>query len=84
MVRRMTSRPASIVGLTERGVVRVGAWADLVLLDPTRVADRATWDEPRQPADGIEAVLVNGVPVVEGGRYAGGLAGRVLRAASGG
>jgi N-acyl-D-aspartate/D-glutamate deacylase len=80
MVRRMTSHPASIVGLADRGVLRPGAWADLVVFDPAVVADRATWSEPRLPADGIRNVLVNGVPVVREGIYTGGLAGRVLRA----
>jgi N-acyl-D-aspartate/D-glutamate deacylase len=80
LVRRMTSHPASLIGLRDRGIVRPGAAADLVAFDPGTVADRATWDEPRRPAAGIPYVAVNGRLVVDGGRYTGGLAGRVLRA----
>ena len=50
-IRRMTSRPASLVGIPDRGVIREDAWADLVVLDPERVADRATWEDPRRPAE---------------------------------
>ena len=79
-VRRMTSYPASIVGIEDRGVLREGAPADLVVFDPERVTDRATWDRPRVPAEGIEWVVINGEVVAESGDYLGGLAGRVLRA----
>ncbi len=80
IVERMTSRPAAIAGLAGRGVLREGAPADLVVLDPQRVADRATWDEPRRHAEGVPWVLINGHPVVEDGIYRGGLHGAVLRA----
>ena len=79
-VRRMTSHPASLIGLEDRGVVRPGAAADLVLFDPATVADRATWSEPRRTAQGISWVMVNGTIVVEQGRLRGGLHGTVLRA----
>ena len=79
-VRRMTSVPASIAGLPARGTVRVGAAADLVVFDAEQVADRATWDEPRRVAGGIEHVLINGGFAVEDGRWIGGLHGAVLRA----
>ena len=80
-VRRMTSRPASLVGVRDRGVIREGAWADLVVLDPDRVADRATWKDPRRPAEGIRWVVINGETVVDDGTpVAGAIAGRVLRA----
>jgi N-acyl-D-amino-acid deacylase len=59
-VRKMTSLPAGVFGLTDRGVVREGAFADLVLFDPGRVKDRATYEEPRLPAEGIAKVCVNG------------------------
>jgi N-acyl-D-aspartate/D-glutamate deacylase len=59
-VRKMTSLPASVFGLADRGLVREGAYADLVLFDPARVRDRATYEDPRRPADGIERVFVNG------------------------
>lgn len=80
IVHRMTGRPASLVRLEDRGVLREGAYADLVVFDPARVRDRATWQEPRRPAEGISYVLVNGKIVVEDGIYLGGLPGRVLRA----
>jgi N-acyl-D-aspartate/D-glutamate deacylase len=80
-IHKMTSRPASIVGLPDRGVIREGAWADLVVFDPERVADRATWEEPRRPAEGVRWVAINGRVVVDDGQpVAGALAGRVLRA----
>jgi len=59
-VRKMTSLPASVFGLKGRGLVREGCWADLVLFDPARVRDRATYQEPRLPAEGIAQVFVNG------------------------
>jgi N-acyl-D-amino-acid deacylase len=59
-VRKMTSLPASVFGLKDRGLVQPGCFADLVLFDPVRVRDRATYEEPRLPAEGIARVLVNG------------------------
>jgi len=56
----MTSLPARTFGLTDRGLLRPGAAADVVLLDPDRVADRATFLEPTQLSEGIELVFVNG------------------------
>ena len=54
----MTSLPAQVFGLADRGRVREGGYADLVLFDPERVRDRATYAEPRLPAEGIERVFV--------------------------
>jgi N-acyl-D-amino-acid deacylase len=59
-VRRMTALPASVFGLADRGLVRPGCFADLVVFDPLRVRDRATYAEPCLPADGIAKVFVNG------------------------
>jgi N-acyl-D-amino-acid deacylase len=59
-VRKMTSLPAAVFGLAERGRVAPGCFADLVLFDPAAVRDRATYEHPREPADGIRAVFVNG------------------------
>ena len=59
--------------------MREGAWADIVLLDPDRVADTATYDDPEQYPEGIPYVLVNGEPVVDQGEFTGKLPGRVLR-----
>jgi len=80
LVRRMSGYPATLLGLPDRGVVREGAVADLVLFDPQTVEDRATWTEPRLSPVGIPFVVVGGRVVVDGGRYVGGVAGRVLRA----
>jgi N-acyl-D-amino-acid deacylase len=78
-VAHLTSRPARRLRLTDRGVVRVGAVADLVLFDPDTIADLATYENPRQPATGIHTVLVNGVPVVDDSRPTGALPGHSLR-----
>ena len=79
-VRRCTSAPAARVGLSDRGVLRPGAPADVVVFDPDRIRDRATFERPHQFAEGIDLVLVNGVVTVERGRHTGERAGRVLRA----
>jgi N-acyl-D-amino-acid deacylase len=78
-VRKMTSYPAQLFGLSDRGVIRPGAFADLVLLDPNRVRDRASFARPRQLAAGIETVLVNGQLVLARGAEIQKLAGAVLR-----
>jgi dihydroorotase/N-acyl-D-amino-acid deacylase len=78
-VRRMTSLPASKVGLSERGLVREGFWADLVVFDPATVADRATYEQPAQDPVGIDYVIVNGQVVMEKGRHTGALPGRIVR-----
>lgn len=79
-VRRMTGLAAERLGWTERGFVRPGCAADLVVLDLGRLRDRATFDAPATLPEGIEHVFVNGVQVVSGERYdAGASAGRVLR-----
>ncbi len=80
IVHRMTGRPASLLRLRDRGVLREGAFADLVAFDPLRVRDRATWEDPRRAPDGIVWVLVNGTVVAERGELRGGAVGRVLRA----
>jgi N-acyl-D-amino-acid deacylase len=78
-IHHMTGRPAARLGLVDRGTVAVGNSADLVLLDPATVHDTATYDEPRQAPDGIPHVLVNGVPVIDGGRHTGALPGHAIR-----
>ena len=86
-IRKMTSFPAQRLGLQDRGVVKVGAWADLVVFDLERVHDRATnlfphtypfENYPHQYPDGIDYVLVNGQIVVENGEHTGALPGKVL------
>jgi N-acyl-D-amino-acid deacylase len=78
-VRKMTSAPAARLGLTDRGLLRDGYRADLVVFDPATVASHATYDEPRRFPSGIEHVIVNGVAVVEDGRHTGATPGQVLR-----
>jgi len=77
--RKLATMAADLLGLHDRGRIAAGCWADLVVLDPSTIADRATYQEPCQTPVGIHHVLVNGVPAVENGRYTGALAGHVLR-----
>jgi N-acyl-D-aspartate/D-glutamate deacylase len=77
-VHKMTGLPARRLGLRDRGQVRVGARADLVVFDPRRIADRATYEDPHRYAVGIEHVLVNGSIVIKDGEHTGSLPGRVL------
>ncbi|MCS6859056.1 MAG: D-aminoacylase [Abditibacteriales bacterium] len=78
-VRRMTSLAARRFGLQRRGLIARGYFADLVIFDPDRVTDTATYENPAQLPAGITHVLVNGVVVVRNGRHTGALTGRVLR-----
>ena len=78
-VHRMTGLPASKFRLADRGHVGEGAYADLVVLDPARIADRTTYVEPRTFPDGIDHVVVNGSVAVSAGRQTGRRQGRVLR-----
>ena len=77
-VRKMTSFPAARLGLGDRGLVRPGMKADLVVLDPETVRDRATFDEPHRYAEGVSLVLVNGQVVLDEKGMAGARPGRVL------
>ena len=77
-IRRMTGLPAQRLGLSDRGILREGAWADLVIFDFKTIRDRSTYEAPRKTPEGIHYVLINGEPVVEEGRYTGKIAGRVL------
>jgi N-acyl-D-amino-acid deacylase len=78
-VRKMTAAPASRLGLNDRGLIREGMKADLVIFDPKRVIDRSTFKEPLLLSEGIERVFVNGEPVFEGGKKTGLLPGVVIR-----
>jgi len=77
-VHKMTGLPARRLGLRDRGVVRVGAKADLVVFDGKRVADQATYEEPHRYPVGVEHVLVNGRLVIKDGEHTGSLPGRLL------
>lgn len=78
-IRKLTSLPADHFGFTDRGRLAVGQAADLVIFDPARVADRATYQQPHRYPEGIAAVFVNGVAVVKGGVHTSARPGQVLR-----
>ena len=78
-LRRMTAVPARVFGLTDRGVVREQAYADLVVLDPDTVIDSANFESPKQHAAGIREVIVHGRPVWCGDAWTRGRPGRILR-----
>jgi N-acyl-D-aspartate/D-glutamate deacylase len=78
-VRSMTSLPASVFGLNDRGWIREGAIADLAIFDPTLVRDRATYTNPHQLAEGMAYVLVNGKVVIDDGKFNDTLAGEVIQ-----
>ncbi|HEY0462256.1 MAG TPA: amidohydrolase family protein, partial [Pyrinomonadaceae bacterium] len=77
-VRKMSSLPAQRLGLKDRGVIKKGAKADLVLFDRETVIDRATFAAPQTLSEGIEIVFVNGVKVWENGKTTGNLPGEIL------
>jgi N-acyl-D-amino-acid deacylase len=78
-IRRMTSAPAARLGLADRGRLANGLAADVAIFDPATVRSKATYEEPRRFPEGIEHVIVNGVPVVDQGRHTGATPGRALR-----
>jgi N-acyl-D-aspartate/D-glutamate deacylase len=78
-VRKLTSLPAQRVGFQDRGLLREGMWADIVIFDPETVGDAATFEEPHQYSRGIHAVLVNGELVLDDGQPTDARPGRILR-----
>ena len=70
-VRKMTSMPAQVLGLKDRGLLREGYWGDVVVFDPDTVADTATYENPKQYPKGIDYVLVNGAVVIDNGHHTG-------------
>ena len=80
-IRKFSSLPAQRMRLTDRGVLKQGMWADVVIFDPATVRDVATFDAPNRLSEGMEYVLVNGVPVIVDGKMTGSLPGKVLRGA---
>jgi N-acyl-D-aspartate/D-glutamate deacylase len=78
-IRKFTGLPAGRLRLADRGLIKQGMWADLVVFDPERVRDLATFEKPNQLSQGMDYVLVNGVPVIDGGKMTGALPGMVLR-----
>jgi N-acyl-D-amino-acid deacylase len=78
-IRKFTSLPAGRMRLADRGVLKAGMWADVVVFDPAQVRDRATFAEPNQLSEGMRWVLVNGVAVIADGKQTDALPGKVLR-----
>jgi N-acyl-D-amino-acid deacylase len=78
-IRKFTALPAQRLRLADRGVLKKGMWADVVIFDPETVRDLATFENPNQLSQGMDYVLVNGVPVIDGGKMTGALPGKVLR-----
>jgi len=78
-IRKFSALPAQRMRLIDRGVLKQGMWADVVVFDPATIRDKATFENPNQFSEGMEYVLVNGVPVIAGGKMTGALPGKVLR-----
>jgi dihydroorotase/N-acyl-D-amino-acid deacylase len=80
-IRKCSALPAQRMRLTDRGVLKEGMWADVVIFDPQTIRDLATFENPNRLSQGMEYVLVNGVPVIDQGKMTGALPGKVLRGA---
>jgi len=78
-IRRLTSLPATNLSLKQRGWLKPGYYADVVVFDPVRIQDHATFEKPKQLATGVEDVFVNGVQVLRNGKHTGAKPGRVVR-----
>jgi len=78
-VRKMSSAVATRLSIPDRGLVRAGFFADLVVFDPATIGDRATFEQPHQLSVGMRHVLVNGVSVVKDGAVTGAKPGRIVR-----
>jgi len=78
-IRKFSALPAERMRLSDRGVLKAGMWADVVVFDPATITDRATFENPNQLSIGMEYVLVNGVPVIDSGKATNALPGKVLR-----
>jgi dihydroorotase/N-acyl-D-amino-acid deacylase len=78
-IRKFAALPAQRMRLTDRGVLKQGMWADIVVFDPTTVRDMANFDNPNQLSQGMDYVLVNGIPVIDGGKMTGSRPGKILR-----
>jgi N-acyl-D-amino-acid deacylase len=78
-IRKFSALPAQRMRLTDRGVLKRGMWADIVIFDPEAIRDVATFENPNQLSVGMQYVLVNGIPVIEQGQMTNALPGKVLR-----
>jgi len=81
-IHKFSALPAQRMRLTDRGVLKKDMWADIVIFDPATISDRATFENPNQLSEGMQFVLVNGVPVIENGKQTDALPGRVVRGPS--
>lgn len=79
VIRKFTSLPAQRMRLVDRGVLKAGMWADVVVFDAEKVRDLATFENPNQLSEGMQYVLVNGIPVIDAGKMTAALPGKVLR-----
>jgi dihydroorotase/N-acyl-D-amino-acid deacylase len=77
-IRKFTSLPAGRMRFADRGVLKAGMWADVVVFDPDTIHDVATFGNPNQLSEGMQYVLVNGVPVIDGGKMTNALPGKVV------
>jgi dihydroorotase/N-acyl-D-amino-acid deacylase len=78
-IRKFSALPAQRMRLADRGVLKKGMWADVVIFDPATIRDLATFEKPNQLSEGMQYVLVNGVPVIDNGKATNALPGKVLR-----
>jgi len=78
-IRKFSALPAQRMRLADRGVLKKGMWADIVIFDPATIRDEATFENPNQLSVGMQYVLVNGVPVIDHGKQTSALPGKVLR-----
>jgi len=78
-IRKFSALPAQKLKLTDRGVLKKGMWADIVVFDTATIHDVATFEKPNQLSQGMQFVLINGVPVIEDGKQTNALPGKVLR-----
>lgn len=78
-VYKMSGQSAARLGVRDRGTLRAGNYADVVVFDPATIADKSTFEQPHQYSVGIDYVFVNGVATVDNGRYTDARAGRVLK-----
>ena len=78
-IRKFSALPAERMRFADRGVLKKGMWADIVVFDPNTIRDVATFEKPNQLSEGMQYVLVNGVPVIDGGKMTNALPGKVVR-----
>jgi N-acyl-D-amino-acid deacylase len=78
-IHKMTALPAQRMGLKQRGMIKKGMWVDITIFDPAKLRAPATFEQPKQLAQGMDYVLVNGVPAIAKGQMTQALPGKVLR-----